>query len=127
VQLAAAEFDCHPRIVARLSSVIETDPALAAEVLFLANSPLFGFPSKMEVLPRAIAVLGLDRIQALAMTVAMRAFVSVGGPLVRQCWRHSAASAVIAERISSVFGVPGDQAYSAVLLHDIGRLGLVQC
>jgi HD-like signal output (HDOD) protein len=112
--------------IKRLSSVIETDPAFAAEVLFLANSPLFGFPSKMEVLHRAITVLGLDRIQALAMTVAMRAFVSGGGPLVRQCWRHSAASAVIAERISSIFGVPGDQSYSAVLLHDIGRLGLVQ-
>ena len=110
----------------RLASVLEGDPAFAAEVLFLANSPLFGFPSKLQVLQHAIAILGLDRIKALAVTVAMRAFVGKGGPLIRQCWRHSAACAVIAERISPAFGLPGDQAYTAALMHDIGRLGLVR-
>jgi putative nucleotidyltransferase with HDIG domain len=110
-----------------LASLLEGDPAFAAEVLFLANSPLFGFPSKLQVLPHAIAILGLDRIKALATTVAMRAFVSNGGPLIRQCWRHSAACAVIAEQIAPAFSALRDQAYSAALLHDIGRLGLLKC
>ena len=110
----------------KLASVIEADPAFAAEVLFLANSPLFGFPSKMHVLRHAVSVLGLDRIKALTMTVAMRAFLGQASPLVRQCWRHSAASAVIAEEISKNFDVPGDRAYTAALLHDIGRLGLLK-
>jgi HD-like signal output (HDOD) protein len=110
----------------KLASVIEADPAFAAEVLFLANSPLFGFPSKMHVLRHAVSVLGLDRIKALTMTVAMRAFLGHASPLVRQCWRHSAASAVIAEEISKNFDVPGDRAYTAALMHDIGRLGLLK-
>jgi HD-like signal output (HDOD) protein len=80
----------------------------------------------MSVLRHAIAVLGLDRIKALAITVAMRAFLGQGGPLVRQCWRHSAACAVIAEEISPIFDVSGDQAYTAALMHDIGRLGLLK-
>src|SRR5690348_3548738 len=110
-----------------LASVVEGDPAFAAEVLFLANSPLFGFPSKLQVLQHAIAVLGVDRIKALATTVAMRAFVGTGGPLIHQCWRHSTASAVIAEHIALAFMTPADQAYAAALMHDIGRLGLLKC
>ena len=109
-----------------LAEVVGSDPAFAAEVLFLANSPLFGFPSKLHALPHAVAILGVDRIKALVTTVAMRAFVGKASPLTRQCWRHSAASAVIAERISAAFRVPGDQAYAAALLHDVGRLGLLK-
>src|SRR5689334_18626060 len=84
----------------KLASVIEGDPAFAAEILFLANSSLFGFPSKMHVLRHAVSVLGLDRIKALAVTVAMRAYLGHASPLIRQCWRHTAAAAVIAEEIS---------------------------
>ena len=110
----------------RLAFAMEADPAFAAEVLLLANSSLFGFTSRMSVLRHAIAVLGLDRIKALAVTVAMRAFLGQGNPLVRQCWRHSAACGVIAEEISPIFDVSGDQAYTTALMHDIGRLGLLK-
>src|SRR5581483_3752994 len=112
--------------IRRLAFAMEADPAFAAEVLLLANSSLFGFTSRMSILRHAIAVLGLDRIKALAVTVAMRAFLGQGGPLVRQCWRHSAACGVIAEEISPIFDVSGDQAYTAALMHDIGRLGLLR-
>ncbi|MBZ5580540.1 MAG: HDOD domain-containing protein [Acidobacteriia bacterium] len=109
-----------------LAFVMEGDPAFAAEILLLANSSLFGFTSRMSVLRHAVAVLGLDRIKALAVTVAMRAFLGQGSPLVRQCWRHSAACAVIAEEISPIFAFSSDQAYTAALMHDIGRLGLLK-
>jgi len=110
----------------RLAKVMEADPAFAAEVLFLANSSLFGFTSKMHVLRHAVAILGLDRIKALAVTVAMRAFMGSAGPSLRQCWRHSAACAIIAEEISATFGFAGDRAYTVGLMHDIGRLGLLK-
>jgi len=110
----------------RLAFVMEADPAFAAEILLLANSSLFGFTSRMSVLRHAIAILGLDRIKALAVTVSMRAFLGHGGPLVQHCWRHSAACAVISEEISPIFDFSGDQAYTAALMHDIGRLGLLK-
>jgi putative nucleotidyltransferase with HDIG domain len=110
----------------RLSAVIEGDPAFAAEILFLANSPLFGCRSEMHALRHAVTVLGLDRIKALAVTVAMRAYLGHASPLLRQCWRHSAACAVIAEEISAVFDVLGDRAYTVALMHDIGRLGILK-
>jgi HD-like signal output (HDOD) protein len=110
----------------RISRVIEGDPALAADILFLANSSLFGFPSRMHVLRHAIALLGLDSIKALAVTVAIRSFLGRQTPLVRQCWQHSVACALVCEEISAIFDLPGDRAYTDGIMHDIGRLGLLK-
>ena len=112
--------------VRKITSIVSSDPALAAEVLFLANSSLFGFPSRIQVLQHAVALLGLDRVKALAMTVATRALLGKGGPVVDRCWRHSTASAVIASQIAPSFDIAGDAAYTAALLHDIGRLGFIK-
>jgi HD-like signal output (HDOD) protein len=109
-----------------LARVMELDPAFAGDILFLANSALFGFPSRVLSLRRAIPLLGLDRIKALAFTVAMRSFLGKAGPSLRQCWRHSAACAIIAEEISPIFRIPGDVAYALGLLHDVGRLALLK-
>jgi HD-like signal output (HDOD) protein len=105
---------------------MELDPAFAGDILFLANSSLFGFPSRVLSLRHAIALLGLERIKALALTAAMRSFLGKTGPLLRQCWRHSAACAIIAEEISPIFRTPGDAAYTLGLMHDVGRLGLLK-
>jgi HD-like signal output (HDOD) protein len=110
----------------QLASVMECDPAFAADALLIANSSLFGFPSRIQELRHALAVLGIDRIKALAVTVAMRSFMGKAGPLLRQCWQHSAACAMIAKEISPTFGITGDTAYTLSLLHDIGRLGLLK-
>jgi putative nucleotidyltransferase with HDIG domain len=110
----------------QIAAVMGGDPAFAADLLFLANSSLFGFRSRIQVVSHAISVLGLDRIKALAVTAAMRSFLSKGGPLLPKCWQHSAACAIIAEQISPIFEVKGDVAYTLGLLHDIGRLGLLK-
>jgi HD-like signal output (HDOD) protein len=112
--------------LAQISRVIAGDPAFAADILFLANSSLFGFPSRMHSLRHAIALLGLDRIKALGVTVAMRGFLGTPTPLVHQCWQHSAVCALVCEEFSSIFDFSGDRAYTAGLMHDIGRLGLLR-
>jgi HD-like signal output (HDOD) protein len=110
----------------QLAAVMECDPAFAADALLMANSALFGFPARIQALRHALAVLGIDRIKALAVTVAMRSFLGKSGPLLHQCWRHSAACAVIARMVSPIFGITGDTAYTLGLMHDIGRLGLLK-
>ena len=110
----------------QISMVIEGDPAFAADILFLANSSLFGFPSRMHSLRHAIALLGLERIKALGVTVAMRGFLGKRTPLVHQCWQHSAACALVCEEISAIFDFSSDRAYTAGIMHDIGRLGLLK-
>jgi len=112
--------------VKRVVSIVGGDPALAAEILFVANSSLFGFPARIQSLRHAVAVLGIDCVRQVAMTVAIRALARDAGPFVRACWCHSVACAVIAEKIAPVFGCIPEQAYTAGLLHDIGRLGFLR-
>jgi putative nucleotidyltransferase with HDIG domain len=112
--------------VKRVVSIVGADPALASEILFVANSSLFGFPARIQALRHAVAVLGVDCIKQLAMTVAIRALAHGSGPFVRASWRHSVACAVIAERIAPEFGCSVELAYTAGLLHDIGRLGFLR-
>lgn len=112
--------------VGQIARVIEGDPAFAADILFLANSSLFGFPSRMHSLRHAIALLGLDRIKALGVTVAMRGFLGTRTPSLHQCWQHSVVCALVCEEISAIFDFSSDRAYTAGLMHDIGRLGLLR-
>jgi|SRR5579883_1919075 len=109
-----------------LAAAIEGDPAFAADILVIANSSLFGLPSRVHVLRNAISVLGLDQLNALAVTVAMRGFTRKGGAAIHQCWRHSAASAAIASAIAPVFNISSEAAFTMSLLHDVGRLGLLK-
>jgi len=110
----------------QISAVIAGDPAFAADILFLANSSLFGFPSRMYSVRHAIALLGVDRIKALAVTVAMRCFVGKANPLIHQCWQHSVACAAVCEEMAAIFDLSSDRAYTAGIMHDIGRLGLLK-
>jgi HD-like signal output (HDOD) protein len=73
-----------------------------------------------------MALLGLERVKALAVTVAMRGFLGNPNPLVHQCWRHSAACALVCEEIAYMFDFPANQAYTAGIMHDIGRLGFLK-
>jgi putative nucleotidyltransferase with HDIG domain len=104
------------------------DPALAANLLVTANSPLFAFRCHISSIRRAIALLGLDAVRSLALTVGMRTYISRSGTqeAVQSVWRHSVAAAVIAETLARHGGLPDVPVlYTAGLLHDIGRLALL--
>jgi len=108
---------------------IESDPVFAAEVLRVANSALFGGSQKTGSVQKAILILGLDFVKALAITVGMRVYVksSLQVPVLRSCWTHSLATGVLTEDLAGACLVSASEAYTAGLLHDIGRIGLMAC
>jgi len=113
--------------VQNVAALLRSDPALSAQVLRVANSAIYGNAHHIDNLARAILVLGFERTRALTMTVALRSFLhqpekaeSVGA-----CWQHSVATAMLAEELAPLFDIKGDEAYTAALVHDIGRLGLL--
>ena len=110
----------------RIAAAFQGDAAFAAEVLVLANSPLFGLRSRVHSIVQAVSVLGLERLRCLAITVALRAVIGSSGPSLRNSWRHSAACAIICQSLAGARGAPRDRAYTAGLLHDVGRLGLLR-
>ena len=106
---------------------MQADPAFSAEVLRIANSPLIGGRYQVGSVLRAISMIGVDRLCNLVWTSFLSGYVSLVPPLdiLRRCWVHSLAVAMISERLSRSFGVARSFAYTLGLLHDIGRLALI--
>jgi putative nucleotidyltransferase with HDIG domain len=108
--------------------VFKSDPALSADLLAVANSALFGLRVQVESIKHAVTLLGLERVKSLAFTVAMGFYMRTSAPpmpLVQTIWSHSIATAAIAESVAAVHGHSLRGIYTAGLLHDIGRFGLL--
>src|SRR5437764_10787340 len=58
--------------LSQVQAVLRLDAVFTAEVLHLANSPLTGLRGEITSVLQAVMMLGLERIKALATTVAMR-------------------------------------------------------
>jgi putative nucleotidyltransferase with HDIG domain len=110
----------------QLSDLISSDPAFASELLTIANSLLYAprFPSNSIL--QAIAVLGINNLQGMCLTVGARTFMGKARslPFMQVIWRHNLACALIAEQLASAGFLDKDIAYTAGVLHDIGRLAL---
>ena len=113
--------------LARVVSLLRTDAVLTAEVLRLANSPLLGCRSEIKNILQALAFLGMERVNSLIVTTAMRGLAGpASSKLARTCWRHNLATAVICERIGPTLRISQERGYISGLIHDIGRLALLR-
>jgi putative nucleotidyltransferase with HDIG domain len=110
-----------------LSELITTDAAISGQILRIANSVLFGGRVEISGILQAIHMLGVERVKGVVVTIAMKSYLgdSLEVPALRACWRHSLACAVFAEKLARVRMMEADFAYTAGLLHDVGRLALV--
>lgn len=109
-----------------LGDTISSDAVFAGEVLRLANSALFTRYAEVRSILQALALVGLERIKGLAFTVAMRGYLCdvIKIPALQRCWRHSLACAVVADELADAMYMDRGQAYTAGLMHDIGRVAL---
>ena len=110
----------------QLSDLISSDPAFASEVLTIANSVLYAPRYPATSILQAVAVLGINNLQGMCLTVGTRVYMGDARafPFVRGIWRHSMASALIAEQLAMAGFMDKDAAYTSGVLHDIGRLAL---
>jgi putative nucleotidyltransferase with HDIG domain len=113
--------------VQKIAALLRSDPALGAEVLTVANSAGYGHSHHVDNLVQAIMVLGFEKTKSLTLTIALKSFLGDFGnaKVMKACWRHSLAAALVAEQLAELYGVSMDQAYTAGLMHDVGRLGLL--
>lgn len=112
--------------ISRFEAVFESDPALTADLIKYANSPLFGFRTRVDTIRHGITLLGLDRVRNLAVTLTMNSSLQRFPPAqqAQSIWSHGLATAVIAE-MAGKFSCGFAGMYTAGLLHDLGRLGLL--
>ncbi len=110
--------------VAEVMRCLGAEPALAARVLKVANSPFYRRAGTVGTVDRAVQVLGLAAIRGIAAAGCMdRLPVPALGRVLdaERFRRHSLAVAVAAQALSAQArcGVDGE-AFMAGLLHDIG-------
>jgi putative nucleotidyltransferase with HDIG domain len=110
-----------------IEQVLRMDPALSAKILQVTNSAFYGFRRPIDSLKQAAVMLGTTALKRTALTMALSGILSGRGrnEALQRCWHHSVAAALIAEELAKMLGEPSDRAYTAGLLHDIGRLALL--
>jgi len=112
-----------------LRECIETDPAITGKILRVANSALFGLSQQVVNLNQAFALLGAKTIRVLVLGFSLPAelLCNVESHVLARYWRQTAVKAISAREISErIWGLPGDEAFLAGLLQDIGVLALIQ-
>jgi putative nucleotidyltransferase with HDIG domain len=137
--LGASDLPSVPRLYAELTEllangtgsaadaarVVESDMAMTAKVLHLANSAFFGRRSPVSRLSDAVAYLGLDALRALVLQAeaanAFRIDSQIPGfdldALQQHCGRVARLAAVLAAETEV-----GNAVFTAGLLHDVGML-----
>jgi HD-like signal output (HDOD) protein len=110
-----------------LADAISHDTALAADLLRLANSSLYGMGGRVRTVRDAVSVLGLRNLDMLLTAAALRSALRPAGdgPFdTLSHWRHGVASALCAYHLAAERKVQRDGAFTAGLLHDLGRLAM---
>lgn len=113
-----------------ITSVVETDPALAAQVMSWASSSYYAAPSKIRSVEDAIVrVLGVDLVINLALSLSLGKTLSLPKDNPQSCtpyWQQSIYTAAVIEGLTR--SMPRDKrpetglAYLAGLLHNFGYL-----
>ncbi len=130
VAMEVLELTRNPQVDARaLKDCIENDPALTVKILRVVNSALFGLSREVSDLNQALTLLGTKPLKLLVLGFSLPAglFADVAGEILQRYWRHTLTKAVAGREISErLFNVPGDEAFIAGLLQDLGLLLLIQ-
>lgn len=104
---------------------IAHDQALCARVLRVANSPFYGVPQGVASIHNAVVVLGFRTVGSLVMAASVTGYFqppAESGLDLERFWRHCIRTALTARALARRAGLDPEAAFTAGLLHDIGRL-----
>ncbi|MDR2502772.1 MAG: HDOD domain-containing protein, partial [Deltaproteobacteria bacterium] len=102
------------------AKVIERDQALAAKVLRMVNSPIYGFPGRISNIRHTLMLLGMNVIRSVIISSAV---FDIMNKTMLGLWEHSVASSLAAVETARAAGLPHPEEYAVMgLLHDIGKV-----
>ncbi|PKM45847.1 MAG: hypothetical protein CVV05_06225 [Gammaproteobacteria bacterium HGW-Gammaproteobacteria-1] len=127
VREAVQQPECDAAEVARL---IQADPVLAARMVQVANSPLYGVQTPIYSCKAAVMFLGLNTTRDLVVTYTLHELFRTDSALLRQrmhaLWQHSVLVGAVSYVLAGMTpGLDKDRALLAGLLHDIGALPVI--
>ena len=109
-----------------IAEVVGRDPGIAAKLLKIVNSPIYGKPGKVDSLKQAVFLLGARALTELVLGISLVDRFkgnSTNRQLLRKVWIHSIACGVIARVLASYRkDLDPERCFLGGLLHDIGRI-----
>lgn len=114
-----------------ISRIVEKDASITTKIIKVSNSPLWGYPGRIDNVQRALIVLGLKQVTNIVLAVSLySAFLKLKpNPYFdrERFWLHSASTGQIARALSAKLHLQfhGEE-FLAALIHDIGKLILDQ-
>lgn len=114
--------------VQSLGKTIELDPALAARVVRLANSSLFGLTREISSVRQALVILGLRTVKLAALSFTLLDSLGKGAKATRiaLCWRQILTNAMGCRLLGAFFDIDPEEGFLAGLMQDIGLLVCAQ-
>lgn len=114
-----------------IAEEVKQDQIISAKLLKLCNSAFFNKKIKADSIDRALVLLGEKQLLQVVMSAAFEDFFTGNKKGYSQCkgglYNHALGTALISEKLAQVTqSVPTDIAYTAGLLHDIGKVVLDQ-
>lgn len=118
-------FECEEINSFEIARKISQDPALCLRVLKIVNSPFYGLSRQIASLSEAVMVLGFSTVRSLVLGASLIARLpqtkkGCFEPAV--IWGHSLYCALGARNLAKHAGVDPEWAFTAGLLHDVGKL-----
>ncbi|HMA66373.1 MAG TPA: HDOD domain-containing protein [Desulfosalsimonadaceae bacterium] len=114
-----------------IAGIVSKDTTLSAKVLQLVNSSFYSLKQKVDTLTWALALIGTNQLMTIVSGVsAVSLFKNIPSQLLSMVsfWEHSIACGTAAQLLSSYYPerMDAERFFVAGLLHDIGRMILVQ-
>jgi HD-like signal output (HDOD) protein len=108
-----------------LARLIRTEPALALDVIRIANSPLFAMAEKCTEINTAVARIGYNEVHHVVGLILTRQICSTDlekyGLDARDFWAECVAVSVLMDTLAGVVGVDPAEAATIGLIHAIGK------
>jgi len=110
-----------------VAELISSDATFTARLLQRVNSAEFGLLNEVTNIKQAVALLGIDLTRKVIVTYAISVYAggSLEAEVLCKCWQHTMATAVLADVIAQACNEFTPVAFTAGIVHDIGRLGLL--
>ncbi|PKN81189.1 MAG: hypothetical protein CVU47_07735 [Chloroflexi bacterium HGW-Chloroflexi-9] len=110
-----------------LAQTIATDQALTSKVLRLSNSAYYGFPRRISTVRDAVVLLGFRAVRSATLASCVIDTLPGGEVLDPvEAWRFSVTVGLLAEVMARATRLHQDEAFTAGVIHNIGRLALDQ-
>ena len=114
----------------KVVDLVTFDPALTAKILQVCNSAVYAGVTQVADLHEALLRIGFTEVFRIVASVigeqALSAAQSGYGIGRGELWEHSAVAAVAAQIVAEDRGLDPQQAFTAGLLHDIGKIVLTK-